>query len=98
MNFNNIGLDYIRSLYIDHNFPKSETSDYLKRIYPGQKGLPDITSDEVNIHREILEDITSDEEELVADEDLEDITLEEEEEKKHLIMIFQMMKKKKELF
>uniref|UniRef100_A0A915KLF1 Uncharacterized protein n=1 Tax=Romanomermis culicivorax TaxID=13658 RepID=A0A915KLF1_ROMCU len=38
----------------------------------------DITSDEDDIHGEILEDITSNEEELVADEDLEDITSKEE--------------------
>uniref|UniRef100_A0A915JU32 Uncharacterized protein n=1 Tax=Romanomermis culicivorax TaxID=13658 RepID=A0A915JU32_ROMCU len=44
----------------------------------------DITLDEVDIHKEILEDITSDEEGLVADEDLEDITSEEEKEEKTL--------------
>uniref|UniRef100_A0A915KV27 HAT C-terminal dimerisation domain-containing protein n=1 Tax=Romanomermis culicivorax TaxID=13658 RepID=A0A915KV27_ROMCU len=40
----------------------------------------DITSDADDLHMEILEDITSDEEELIADEDLENITSEEEEE------------------
>uniref|UniRef100_A0A915JB36 Uncharacterized protein n=1 Tax=Romanomermis culicivorax TaxID=13658 RepID=A0A915JB36_ROMCU len=40
----------------------------------------DITSDEDFIPMEILEDITSDEEEVVVDEDLENITYEEEQE------------------
>uniref|UniRef100_A0A915KST1 Uncharacterized protein n=1 Tax=Romanomermis culicivorax TaxID=13658 RepID=A0A915KST1_ROMCU len=39
-----------------------------------------ITLDEDNILMEILEDITSDEDEVVVDEDLENITFEEEEE------------------
>uniref|UniRef100_A0A915JY16 Uncharacterized protein n=1 Tax=Romanomermis culicivorax TaxID=13658 RepID=A0A915JY16_ROMCU len=40
----------------------------------------DITSDEDDIQMEILDDITSDKEELVVDEDLENITLEKKEE------------------
>uniref|UniRef100_A0A915HVV3 Uncharacterized protein n=1 Tax=Romanomermis culicivorax TaxID=13658 RepID=A0A915HVV3_ROMCU len=67
-----------------------------------QTALPsaDITLDEDDIPIQILEDITSDEDEMIADEDLENITSEEaEEEETHLIIIIIIiLGMKKELF